>query len=76
MVQINLYTALRIVELLKKMNYSEVSLTIAELQEEINNPVQGTNSSTYNGLIYTNDMEVVEDDDKKSNNKKNRIGFK
>jgi hypothetical protein len=73
MVQINLYTALRIVELLKNLNYSEVSLTIAELQEAINNPVQGTNSSTYNGLIYTDDMDSVEEDDKKLNNKKTEL---
>lgn len=74
MVQINLYTALRIINLLEKLNYNEVSLTIGELQEAINNPIKETNSSTYNGLIYTDDMDVVENDDK--TNKKNRIGLK
>lgn len=74
MVQINLYTALRIINLLEKLNYNEVSLTIGELQEAINNPIKETNSSTYNGLIYTDDMDVTEDDDK--TNKKNRIGLK
>lgn len=74
MVQINLYTALRIINLLEKLNYNEVSLTIGELQEAINNPIKETNSSTYNGLIYTYDMDVVENDDK--TNKKNRIGLK
>lgn len=74
MVQINLYTALRIISLLEKLNYNEVSLTIGELQEAINNPIKETNSSTYNGLIYTDDMDVVENDDK--TNKKNRIGLK
>ena len=74
--QINLYTALRIISLLEKLNYNEVSLTIGELQEAINNPIKETGSSTYNGLIYTDDMDVTEDDDKKTNNKKNRIGLK
>ena len=74
MVQINLYTALRIVDLLQKLNYNEVALTIGELQEAINNPIKETNSSTYNGLIYTDDIDVVENDDK--TNKKNRIGLK
>jgi hypothetical protein len=74
MVQINLYTALRIISLLEKLNYNEVSLTIGELQEAINNPIKETNSSTYNGLIYTDDIDVVENDDK--TNKKNRIGLK
>lgn len=74
MVQINLYTALRIINLLEKLNYNEVSLTIGELQEAINNPIKETNSSTYNGLIYTDDIDVVENDDK--TNKKNRIGLK
>lgn len=74
MVQINLYTALRIINLLEKLNYNEVSLTIGELQEAINNPIKETNSSTYNGLIYTDDMDVTENDDK--TNKKNRIGLK
>lgn len=74
MIQINLYTALRIINLLEKLNYNEVSLTIGELQEAINNPIKETNSSTYNGLIYTDDMDVVENDDK--TNKKNRIGLK
>jgi hypothetical protein len=76
MVQINLYTALRIINLLEKLNYNEVSLTIGELQEAINNPIKETNSSTYNGLIYTDDMDVAEDDYKNTNNKKNRIGLK
>lgn len=74
MVQINLYTALRIINLLEKLNYNEVSLTIGELQEAINNPIKETNSSTYNGLMYTDDIDVVENDDK--TNKKNRIGLK
>lgn len=76
MVQINLYTALRIVDLLQKLNYNEVALTIGELQEAINNPIQVTNSSTYNGLVYTDDMIIDDEEDKKQNNKKNRIGLK
>lgn len=75
MVQINLYTALRIVDLLQKLNYNEVALTIGELQEAINNPIQTSNSSTYNGLVYTDDM-IIDDEDKSKTNKKNRIGLK
>lgn len=76
MVQINLYTALRIVDLLQKLNYNEVALTIGELQEAINNPIQVTNSSTYNGLVYTDDMIIDDEEDKNKTNKKNRIGLK
>lgn len=75
MVQINLYTALRIVDLLQKLNYNEVALTIGELQEAINNPIQTANSSTYNGLVYTDDV-IIDDEDKSKTNKKNRIGLK
>ena len=46
MVQINLYTALRIINLLEKLNYNEVSLTIGELQEAINNPIKETSATT------------------------------
>lgn len=76
MVQINLYTALRIVDLLQKLNYNEVALTIGELQEAINNPIQTVNSSTYNGLVYTDDMIIDDEEDKSKTNKKNRIGLK
>lgn len=76
MIQINLYTALRIVDLLQKLNYNEVALTIGELQEAINNPIQVTNSSTYNGLVYTDDMIIDDEEDKSKTNKKNRIGLK
>lgn len=76
MVQINLYTALRIVDLLQKLNYNEVALTIGELQEAINNPIQVTNSSTYNGLVYTDDVIIDDEEDKSKTNKKNRIGLK
>lgn len=76
MVQINLYTALRIVDLLQKLNYNEVALTIGELQEAINNPIQTVNSSTYNGLIYTDDVIIDDEEDKSKTNKKNRIGLK
>lgn len=76
MVQINLYTALRIVDLLQKLNYNEVALTIGELQEAINNPIQVTNSSTYNGLVYTDDMIIDDEENKSKTNKKNRIGLK
>lgn len=76
MIQINLYTALRIVDLLQKLNYNEVALTIGELQEAINNPIQTANSSTYNGLVYTDDMIIDDEEDKSKTNKKNRIGLK
>jgi hypothetical protein len=76
MVQINLYTALRIVDLLQKLNYNEVALTIGELQEAINNPIQTVNSSTYNGLVYTDDVIIDDEEDKSKTNKKNRIGLK
>ncbi len=76
MVQINLYTALRIVDLLQKLNYNEVALTIGELQEAINNPIQTANSSTYNGLVYTDDVIIDDEEDKSKTNKKNRIGLK
>lgn len=76
MIQINLYTALRIVDLLQKLNYNEVALTIGELQEAINNPIQVTNSSTYNGLVYTDDMIIDDEENKNKTNKKNRIGLK
>jgi hypothetical protein len=76
MIQINLYTALRIVDLLQKLNYNEVALTIGELQEAINNPIQVTNSSTYNGLVYTDDMIIDDEENKSKTNKKNRIGLK
>lgn len=70
MIQINLYTALRIVDLLQKLNYNEVALTIGELQEAINNPIQVTNSSTYNGLVYTDDMIIDDEENKSKTNKK------
>lgn len=66
MIELNYYTALRIIDMLSKLNYSDTYLLIAELQNAINNPVKTNTSNTYNGLIYTNDMDYEEEDKNKS----------
>ena len=58
------------------MNYVNNVEPIGELQEAINNPIQVTNSSTYNGLVYTDDMIIDDEENKSKTNKKNRIGLK